>query len=348
MTDASNGWFLTHGGDEVHGPFTLAALIDAAKQGNVIPATMVRHEEHTKGTWLPAGRIRPIAEALNTENTKNAGAQNPAAQGGQPPNQQSSQPTKTAAQQPAPQQPAQAPPAQQAPVQQAPVQQAPAQTQAPAPQPAPFTPAPAQPTYTQPAPTQSVPEQPAPIQSVQPQAFAGPTAPSTVIETQPVGRRGDILTVPTTFGAAVVGFFDFRFRYFVTPWIVKITWGICVVLAVIAMCIFTVNYLLRPLVSSAESTSGQSMSFEGDGTMPESVRIETRSSGQFEFQPPTLVEQNMQRFIVYGATMTFVFFLLLSLRMSLELAIVLFRIAGDLGTLKEFFKEQEKMHQPAT
>ncbi len=281
MSDASQGWFLTHGGDEVHGPFTMAALVEAARAGNIVSATHLRHETHTAGQWLPAGRIRPVAEALRP--------------------------------------------------QQAPGQPAPAQQPQQPKQPAPSTGSPKALRPSSTSPSQR------PAENHLPEAAAPTSEVSLEVQhPQRLGRGKDTLVVPATLGAALGALFDFRFRYFVTPWIVKITWATCVVLSILALLVLTVVYVIQPIVVSAESQAGSGeMIADGTGTPG-------RSPGDWQFQPPTIMADNLGRVITYCMTVLFFGFGLLYLRMFLEAAIVLFRIARDLSDLKDLAKEKEQ------
>ena len=145
------------------------------------------------------------------------------------------------------------------------------------------------------------------------------------------------MVVPETFGSALIALFDFRFRYYITPWIIKITWAVCVVLALVAFLFFTVGFLIQPLVHSADvHTNVQT-------EIPEGMEIgDQRPRGNWQFQPPDFLAENTGRVVAYLSTALFFGFILLYLRMVLETAIVLFRIAIDLGELKDSVKDQEE------
>ena len=261
MSDTSGGWFLTHGDGEVHGPFDLAALLEAARRGNIASETQLRHFTHTRDQWLPANRIRPIAEVLSER------------------------------------QPVAATP-----------------TPKPAPQ--------LSRTPTQPIKATNRPAEVAADLKVDVET------PRSVI-----GRRA--LTVPETFGAAFLALFDFRFRYFITPWIVKITWGTCVVVTLIWLVIFTIGFVIQPLVRSAETGMGSDEMVVTEGV----AGSPARSRGSWEFQPPSMVSQNLGRIIAYATMILCYGFGLLYLRVLLELAMVMFRISTDLSELKNVLKE---------
>ncbi|WP_186774811.1 DUF4282 domain-containing protein [Allorhodopirellula solitaria] len=55
---------LKHHDGEIHGPYTMPALVDAAKVGSVAEDSEVMHEMHTRGQWVAVGLIRPIALAI--------------------------------------------------------------------------------------------------------------------------------------------------------------------------------------------------------------------------------------------------------------------------------------------
>lgn len=54
---------LTHGDGVEHGPFPFTSLVDAARQGRITDATMVRHAVITGGHWQNALSINGIADA---------------------------------------------------------------------------------------------------------------------------------------------------------------------------------------------------------------------------------------------------------------------------------------------
>lgn len=329
MSETSDGWFLTHGDGTVHGPFTLAALVEAARQGNISNATQVRHETHTQGQWIPAHRIRPIAEVLSQK-------MGPAT------------PTPT---QPGPSQPA---PAQPAPAQRGPAQPTPpsarqtsraahlaASSSPPVatgeaainPAPAAINPAPAaiDPTPAAINPPGNVDPAPSEVGG----SVASEEVSVAVSSAPRLGRGKHTLIVPQTLGAAMLAIFDFRFRYYITPWIIKITWGICVVLATLAFVLFTVGFVIRPLVSSAASDSGSV-----DVVITDDFGRSNASPGNWAFEPPTTVMVNMWRIIGYTSMFLAYGFGLLYLRMFLETAIVLFHIATDLSDIRESFREK--------
>ena len=54
----------TYSDGEIHGPFTLARLVDSAKRVDSLAGWMVRHPKHTKNEWIAASRIKPIVTAF--------------------------------------------------------------------------------------------------------------------------------------------------------------------------------------------------------------------------------------------------------------------------------------------
>jgi hypothetical protein len=260
MSDTTGGWFLTHGDGDVHGPYTLAALVQAARLGNITDTTQVRHATHTKDEWLRAARMRPIAAAM--ESTSGDAESSPAA---------------------------------------------------------------------------SSPEPAATGNSTAADAEAASNADVGMEVRKPrrPGRAKSALIVPESLGGAMVALFDFRFRYFITPWIVSITWATSVVLAAFAFVVFTFAFLLQP-ISVTNPADRKITSIEGTGTPAGAV---SRSPG-WEFQPPAALRGHVGRIIAYGGVILAGGFGLLYLRMLFEGAIVAFRIATDLHEVRESLRER--------
>ncbi len=260
MSDTSGGWFLTHGDGGVHGPYTLAALVQAARLGNITDTTQVRHATHTKDEWLRAVRMRPIAEAMDIS---------------------TQEPDSSA---------------------EAPTGQPVAAGQSPADDPEPA---------------------------------ASSDVGVEVRRSRRLGRGRSTLIVPETFGGALLALVDIRFRYFITPWIVSLTWAASVVLAAFAFVLFTFAFLIQPISGDAPT----------DTSVPGAdVRMETggglSQSPEWEFQPPAAVRGQFGRIIAYGGVILAAGFVLLYLRVLFEGAIVVFRIATDLHDIRESLKEK--------
>ena len=124
--------------------------------------------------------------------------------------------------------------------------------------------------------------------------------------------------VPRTFVDACIALLDFRFRSFVTPWIVKILWGFCV-----AGMILWMRKLAYVSFLEAE--------------VPETATVATASevTVEWQFEPlagQPFLESPFFRFLVSVGAM---FCGLLCFRVMCEGAIVLFRAANDLHDLKQ-------------
>ena len=260
MSDTTGGWFLTHGDGDVHGPYTLAALVQAARLGNITDTTQVRHATHTKDEWLRAVRMRPIAEAMESTS-------------GEPESSSAAESPGTDASRNA----------------------------------------------------------------------AGDDAETTanadvgveVRKPRRFGRAKSALIVPESFGGAVVALFDFRFRYFITPWIVSITWATSVVLAAFALVVFTFAFLQQPI--STTTAADRDLTSVGGTDSP--VRAVSKSPG-WEFQPPAALRGQFGRIIAYGGVILAGGFGLLYLRVLFEGAIVAFRIASDLHDVRESLRDR--------
>lgn len=57
-------WHLRHHDLIEHGPYRIDDLIEAGRVGNIVDSTEVRHPKHTRGKWIRATRVVPIAQAM--------------------------------------------------------------------------------------------------------------------------------------------------------------------------------------------------------------------------------------------------------------------------------------------
>jgi hypothetical protein len=122
--------------------------------------------------------------------------------------------------------------------------------------------------------------------------------------------------------------FDFRFRMYLTPWIVRLTWIVVLALSVVALLGITLEFI-------AES-------------IPESPKKETANSQPFEFQgerlrptqPPPKVFwlKVFWRILSTVAQMIGVVASVLWTRVLLEIMIVIFNIAQSLASIDKKIK----------
>ena len=153
--------------------------------------------------------------------------------------------------------------------------------------------------------------------------------------TRPTGSRP--LIVPESFGGAVAALFDFRFRYFVTPWIVTICWSVSVVLAVVIGLLFTFVFLIQP-ISATEGSA------ETAGVADEFTNASAATpQGGWQFQPPEQFSSAVGGVITYFTIMLAGIFGMFALRMLLEGAVVAFRIASDLSEVNQKLKENQPL-----
>ena len=142
------------------------------------------------------------------------------------------------------------------------------------------------------------------------------------IKTKPKKTHHHGMKVPNTCVDACFAIFDFRFRYFITPWIVRIQWALFVtfVLGLLALVIF--NVTVSPLLDSLT-----------DGAEPSRRQMPPIPSWQFS--PPEFLRGPASKafalFFFVGACAA----ALLYVRLILESVIVFFRIAEDLSAVRE-------------
>ena len=301
MSEADVGWLLRHRDGVQHGPFRLADLVEAAGKGNVAADTCVRHEVHTRGQWIVAARLQPIASAMSS-----GGSGTAAPSGG---NVAANRP---ATPRPAPQQ--QAAPA--------PSQAQPGRSAQPPKQPT-------QPGNTSAAAVENEPKT-AERSGSSPGSIFGASndgQPSDAAATSPESsdsaagvaitsrRHDDGFPVPKTFFSALQTLLtDFRFRRFTTPWIVKILWALALLAAILVLLSVTYHLLVQP-----------SMSAPGPRT----------AEGEWEFTP--LAGQSFFELPIFTLAIWLlaVMVAILCLRMTLELVVIFFRVSGSLAEMRK-------------
>ena len=298
MTEADSGWLLRHRDGVEHGPFRFADLISAAESGNIADDTNVLHKNHTQGKWVIASRVQPIAAAMASPSV------NPAAAKPAPTKPAAPAPTKPAA--PAPTKPA------------APAKPAPA---AGTPGMAPTS------AFRRPA-TQQTSATPANIPQRPNQATdqASADEPSAGLLSEPelahaVRTRHHSFPVPKHSHEAALAFFDFRFRYFVTPWIIKILWSITVTVTLLWLAVMTYSLWIQPSV---------------DAPGPRTVDGPNR----WEFTPLANQSFFQSDFFAFALLCGITLLLVLLARVALEFLIVFFRIATDIAELKRTFLKE--------
>lgn len=280
MSEADSGWYLRHRDGVEHGPFRLADIVTAAEAGNVADDTSVRHAAHTRGEWVVAPRVQPIATAMSRSAApaSPAAAQSAAPQptpAANPSTSAAGGTTKSAFRRPSTQPPSALPGS------------------------APYRPTRAGDPAR--AGDSSAATQPDPAPATKP--------------TQNVRIYNQTFPVPKRFLDAAMALFDFRFRYFITPWIIKILWGLTVGLALIWFTRLTYDFWIQP-------------SLDAPGPRP------PEGASGWQFEP--LAGQSVFRspaFIFAFQSGTLLVWMLLA-RVVMETIIVFFRVAQDIAELK--------------
>lgn len=301
MTEADAGWLLRHRDGVEHGPFRLADIIAAAETGNIANDTSVLHKTHTQGTWVVASRIQPIAAAMSRQ-PRNV---SPSAQA----------PSKPAPSKPTPNTPATVGPTGANPGSTKPASAAGTPGMAPTS------------AFQRPAAQQaSVASRSTPQRPSQPEDHPATdeTTPGLPTATGPghtIRTRQQTFPVPKRSHEAALAFFDFRFRYFVTPWIIKILWSITVTVTLLWLAVMTYSLWVQP-----------SMDAPGPRTVD--------GASSWEFTPlanQSFFQTNLFSYLLLsGITLL----LVLLARVALEFMIVFFRIATDIAELKRMFLKE--------
>ncbi|MCC9644992.1 DUF4282 domain-containing protein [Rhodopirellula sp. JC740] len=225
----------------------MAVLIEAASRGDVAFDSEVKHEQHTRGQWILAKRVRQIREAM----------------------------------------PASEPP---------------------------------------------------PVNEVEPEepVIDRETKPDFELNInpgRPNGRRIK-LAIPRNPVHAIAAVFDFRFRYFVTPIIIKVIYAVAAVTIVLAAVYFWGAMFLGTFVAIFQSLVGGW--FESAGSSPASFGNGAGfSAGSSSGAPETSAGQWFNAIVLLVILVNLGFLLpILLLRVACELVVVVFRIAEDLGSAK--------------
>ncbi len=132
---------------------------------------------------------------------------------------------------------------------------------------------------------------------------------------------GDAFPVPKTFlSAAQTLFVDFRFKRFITPWIIKILWGFTLAAAALATLIFSYELFIQPSMPAPGPRTGQ---------------------GEWQFQPIAGQSFLQHRLLAFALWTAVTMLVILVLRVLFELIIVFFRVSGDVVEFRKFLKSQK-------
>lgn len=311
MSEQKTGWSLKHRDNIEYGPFELEDLISAAQAGNIAIDTMLRHSKHTRNQWIVATRVANIAQALpeavptpvtqqappSHNNSTPAASNNPTS--GTIPGHQPT-PAGAAADTPPP-------------------TSAPTSAQTPTPnsifrrsRPRSYNQSEAQTTQLS-------------KNTEEPQRTDNQTPADNSSKQQDLSIRNwqeDGLLVPRTLPDAFFAFFDFKFRYFITPWIVKLLWVMGVTAAIIMVVRLGYDNLFSPELNAeiAAENATNTWQFEPLGGKP-------------------LLSFPAARYFVYVLG---IFCGTLLLRVACEAFIVMFRVAGSLAEIKVLLKQKKQ------
>ncbi|MGI9471849.1 MAG: DUF4282 domain-containing protein [Rubripirellula sp.] len=348
MKESESGWFLKHRDGVEHGPFLLADLIGAAAAGNIAADTVVKHATHSRDQWVIANRIPAISQATTSgsPDPSQRPATGPSAGS---PSDATDRPQRTPKQSPqvSDRSPSAARGGQNAPAGSA--TKSTGQTQPPMStrtQPARSQQVPASASSATPpvtTPRHSPPARPQSPASTVRQPTAQPTALPTqnddsasVSETKSAkvsnepgfgasvpeirGGRENPFPVPKTFLDACLALFDFRFRFFITPWIIKIVWAMCVTIAMLSIVKLGYDAFIQPSIAEDARTSAAT------------------SGWQFEpLEGESLWRSSTFRFVmaVFGIGL-----MLVITRVICEACIVFFHVANHVNDLRRIMKER--------
>ena len=149
-----------------------------------------------------------------------------------------------------------------------------------------------------------------------------PTKPDAGIqETSKHTARAKLSRTPTSW----LDFFDWRFEYYLTPWIIRALWIGYLGFTLLAIIVYT--YLFVFDFSSVGAFSSSEGPHFG---VPEKPMLSV----------PSWFTKGIAKLILYLVGLIGIITWLLVVRVSLEMMIVLFRIAEDIGVIKRKQTEQ--------
>lgn len=154
--------------------------------------------------------------------------------------------------------------------------------------------------------------------------------PEVVIQTATARRaRPSTLrfNVPTTFLGACWGLVDFRFNTFVTPWIIRVYWVFAVVVTALSLIFGAASVVTFPFRSVMPGMSSSSNDFPWSQNR--------RSDPDDSFNSQWKAAEFARVIVRYMVSIVLAMITLMSVRMILEFAIVVFRIAEDVRAVRD-------------
>jgi hypothetical protein len=132
-------------------------------------------------------------------------------------------------------------------------------------------------------------------------------------------HRAAAFPVPRTFLDAVQTLFlDFRFRRFITPWIVKILWAISLLLAILSIAKLGYDFFIQPSMSTPSEGAGR---------------------GNWQFGPINEQPLLVMRILIFAIWASIASIVVLCIRVICEMIIVVFLASGDLSELRKLLKQ---------
>lgn len=162
-----------------------------------------------------------------------------------------------------------------------------------------------------------------PAGATTPPPVIGSNPPAVEITTTTARRaRSKLAKTPTDWWAV----FDWRFEYYLTPWIIRVLWVGLLVFTALALLGHTFGFIsgFFPETGTSEVDHGRHFS------APQEPAISV----------PGWFTAGLGRFLLYALGFVSCIVSTLLARMFLELMIVVFRIAEDIGTLRRKLAEQ--------
>ncbi len=151
-------------------------------------------------------------------------------------------------------------------------------------------------------------------------------APASSVTSKLKHRAGERLARSPSSWMAI---FDWRFEYYLTPWIIRVLW-LCFLVVVVIGLFFTTIGLVWGMLPEMSSTSAPPDFGGVDYTRPSDPLL------------PRWLTARVAQVVAYVASVIGSIIGILVMRMMLEFLIVVFRIAEDIGFLKRKASEEGK------
>jgi hypothetical protein len=148
--------------------------------------------------------------------------------------------------------------------------------------------------------------------------------------------------VPEDLVSALLAFFDFRFRYFVTPWIVRGLYALFVAIMFLSAALFCMGLLADGVATGMKAVFGSDSISSRQQTPFGGFEVDSPASSKSSGGSFSVTELLGSVLSVSVLCLSLFVFPLLSFRMICEAVILFFRIAEDTGDIRKLANEFQR------